>query len=96
VSASLCGAWRCADGFSDKVIRISKGDTGYLVSATDENDGEEGEVYDVKEDQGALRFCIHWPSNGRFAKYRFLLTDKNVADVTYSYSAQETWLRAET
>jgi hypothetical protein len=96
VGASICGVWRCADGFTDKVIRISKEDAGYLVSATDENDGEQAEIYEIREDQGALRFCAHWPSNGRFVKYRFLVTDQNIADVTYSYSAQETWLRAET
>lgn len=96
MNSFLCGSWRCADGFTATVITIQQSEAGYSVNATDENDGELAEVYDVKEDNGALRFCLHWASNGRFIKYRFFITDENVADVTFTYSTQETWIRSNT
>jgi hypothetical protein len=89
----LLGAWRCADGFSGVVIQFQDENGNLKVSATDEDDGEKAEIYDVNFVDGRFCFAAHWPSNGRLVKYRFLATGDGVADVTFTYSEQETWLK---
>lgn len=90
----LIGTWRSPDVLSSVVIHIAKANGQYQVSATDEDDGEKAEVYDVKEEGGDLCFATHWPSNGRLTKFRFLVTAEGVANVTFTYSEKETWLKS--
>ena len=87
----LVGKWQATDGFSDVIVSIEPKNNSFIVNVVDESDGEVAEVYETNFDGDALRFNVHWLGNGRFIKYRFLLTDKNTIDVTYTYSSQETW-----
>lgn len=89
----LAGSWRCADGFPGLTIHIEEENGAHKVSVIDEDDGEIAEVYDIRVEEGRLCFGTHWPSNGRFIKYRVLVTKDGIADVTFTYSAQETWLK---
>lgn len=95
INELLSGSWRCADRFFGLTIHFTEEDGALKVSVVDEDDGETAEVYDVKLEEGRLCFATHWPSNGRFIKYRILVTEEGVADVTFTYSAQETWLKAK-
>jgi len=89
----LIGKWSASDGFSDVVISISVLGSKFSVAVTDEMDKEYAEVYETHYDGERLKFNVHWPSNGRFIKYTFLLTDKNIVDVSYNYSGQEAWIK---
>lgn len=89
----FAGSWHCADGFSDVVIEVDGCEGHVLVRVRDESDQEEAEIYDLLFADGKLSFAAYWPSNGRFIKYRMLLTASDRADVTYTYSGQETWLK---
>jgi len=94
----LIGNWKAIDDFSDVIVSISvdADADGFEVSVQDPSDGEVAEVHDTKYDGDILSFNVHWPSNGRFIKYRFLLQSENQIDVTYTYSGQEIWQREET
>jgi len=92
----LAGSWKCCDGFSDVVITIKVRADNFNVSALDEYDGEEPEVYDIawNEKQLELSFAIHW-SSGRFIKYRFMPSVvEGRLELTYSFVGQELWERA--
>lgn len=91
----LIGKWVASDGFSDIVVNIEAVVKGFEVSVIDEADNEKAEIYDTKYEEDILSFKVHWPSNGRFVKYRFLLLSEKAIDVTYTYSGQETWLKLE-
>jgi len=92
----LVGSWHAADNFSEVVVIISAEENGFRVAVVDESDNEAAEVFDPKYDKETLSFRAHWPSNGRFVNYRFLLQSEGVIDVTYTYSGQEIWQRQKT
>ncbi len=89
----LVGSWQAADDFSDMVVSIVAVAEGFSVSVTDQTDGEVAEVFEPQYDGNVLSFSAHWPSNGRFIKYRFLLQSEGTVGVTYTYSGQEVWQR---
>ncbi len=89
----LVGKWQSPDDFSDVVVTIAAEINGFFVSVVDESDGEVAEVMDPKYYNEVLTFKVHWPSNGRFVQYRFLLQSKHSISVTYTYSSQEIWGR---
>lgn len=91
----LVGTWRCPDVLSFVAIHISKINGQYQVSAIDEDDGENADVYDVREENGDLFFATHWSSTGRLIKFKFLVTAEGVANVTLAYTEKETWLKAK-
>jgi hypothetical protein len=66
------------------------------VTGIDTGEGEIAQIYDVAWHEGkhTLEFSAHWPSTGRMTKNRFQpSTANNRADVTYTFTAQETWER---
>lgn len=92
----LLGTWRCCDGFSDVEYTVTVNDGTLTVVGTDKHDGESAEIRDVvwSTHKNELHFSAYWPSSGRFVKYRLqpsVAPDR--ADVTYTYTAQETWER---
>jgi hypothetical protein len=90
----LIGTWKCCDGFSDVQFTISTRSGLLAVDGTDTHDGEKAEIHDVVwlPDQSTLQFSAHWPSTGRFTKYRFQPSpSEGRVGVTYTYTAQEIW-----
>ena len=92
----LLGTWKCCDGFSDVQFSIAAEGGQLTVVGTDTDDGEKAEIHDVSwsPEQSTLQFAAHWASTGRFVRYRICpapVTGR--ANVTYTYSAQETWER---
>lgn len=90
------GQWTTSDGLSSVVVLIEKKSKEYSILVVDQSDSEEAEVYDIKSEEGVLFFKVHWASNGQFVKYQFRLLSENTVGVTYTFSAQETWLKIET
>ena len=87
------GDWVSSDGLSDVVFRISLSGNQFSINAVDAFDDEVAEVFEVTYVNKQLKFNVHWPSNGRFIKYTFLLTDNDTVSVSYLYSGQEIWKR---
>ena len=96
INNPLVGKWTASDGFSDVVVIISCELNKFQVSVLDQEDNEVAEVYDVRTENEALLFNVHWPSTGRFVKYRFLALHNGTVGVTYTYSGQDTWQKLET
>ena len=94
-SNPFVGQWTASDGLSNVVLVIEEVSDGYSVMVVDQSDSEEAEVYDVEFEEDVLSFKIHWESNGQFVKYQFRLLSDNTLGVTYTFSAQETWLKVE-
>lgn len=92
----LVGTWKCCDGFSGLHITISADGGKLTVVGVDTDDGEKAEIHDVSwsPEKTTLEFSAHWPTTGRFTKYRFRPAIAiGRVDVTYTYTAQETWER---
>jgi hypothetical protein len=90
------GTWRSCDGFSDVEYTIAIEDGRLTVSGFDKADGEAAEIRNVAWSAGTstLTFEAYWPSSGQLTKYRFAPAPRSGrANVTYSYTAQETWER---
>jgi hypothetical protein len=92
----LLGTWKYCDGFSDIEFTVTAEGGNLTVVGIDTHDGEKAEIHDISwsPEQGALQFSAHWPSTGRFVKYR--VCPASIAgrvNVTYTYSTQETWER---
>jgi hypothetical protein len=92
----LLGTWKCCDGFSDIQFSVAAEGGNLTVVGIDTDDGEKAEIRDVSwsPEQSTLQFAAHWVSTGRFVKYRICpaaVTGR--ANVTYTFSAQETWER---
>ena len=65
----LAGRWVALDEWDTQVVFDFKIQNGtYTVRAID-SDGEEPQIYDVREENNYLIFAIHW-SSGQFTKYR--------------------------
>jgi len=92
----LLGTWRACDGFSDVRYTVSAEGGKLTVTGIDIGEGEIAQIYDVAWHEGkyTLEFSAYWPSTGRLTKNRFQpSTANNRADVTYTFTAQETWER---
>lgn len=89
----LVGEWVSSDSFSDVVVTISISGNKFSINVVDTHDDEVAEVFEVTYFNEQLKFNVHWPSNGRFIKYTFLLTENDAVSVSYTYSGQETWKR---
>lgn len=90
----LVGTWRCADDFTSVEFQIVATAAAFNVSATDTEDGEVAEVYDVQWNGEAMTFAVHWVSTGRFTKYKLRAVTQKSVSVDFTYSGQETWLRS--
>lgn len=93
--ARFVGVWRCIDRLSELRFDIAFDNDVCSVKVWDEDDGDQGEVYHLAWDEGQslLSFAIHWPSSGRFTKYRVIPAPGEGLLVTYQLTAQETWER---
>jgi hypothetical protein len=92
----LLGTWKCCDGFSDVQFSVAAEGGNLTAVGIDTHDREKAEIHDVSwsPEQNTLQFVAHWPSTGRFVKYRIVPAPAaGRANVTYTYSAQETWER---
>lgn len=92
----LLGTWKCCDGFSDVQFSIAAEGGHPSVVSTDTDDGEKAGIHNVSwlPEQSTLQFLAHWPSTGRFVKYRVCPAPvAGRANVTYTFSTQETWER---
>jgi len=90
------GTWRSCDGFSDVEYTVAVSEGKLIVSGIDKSDGEAAEIRNVAWSAAmlVLTFEAYWPSSGQLTKNRFTLAPKSGrANVTYSYTAQETWER---
>ncbi len=90
----LLGKWKCCDGFSDIQFTVSADDGNFTVTGIDTSDGEHAEIHGVSFslESHTLSFAAHWPRTGRFMKYKFQpAIASGRADVTYSFTTQETW-----
>ncbi len=94
----LVGVWRPSDDFSDLEISIGIGtDEGiFHVLARDLSDGETAEVTNVFFEDDVLRFTLYWPSSGRTVSYKFMIQSDTTVASTFTFTAQEIWLKKET
>lgn len=92
----LVGTWRFADPFNAVEFRIAAAPDGFEVQVVDADDETRAEVYDVVWDGEVLRLAVHWPSTGRFTKYALRALTKDSVGVDFTYSGQDTLLRADT
>jgi hypothetical protein len=92
----LLGTWKSRDAFSDVQFTVAAEGGNLSVVGIDTDDGEKAEIRDVSwsPEKGTLQFSAHWPSTGRFVKYRICPAPvAGRANVDYTYSTQETWER---
>jgi hypothetical protein len=92
----LLGTWKTCDGFSDMHFTVSAENGKLLVTGVDIEDGEKPDIRDVvwTEEKRTLEFSSYWASTGRLVKYRLRpAIAPGRAEVTYTYTAQETWER---
>jgi hypothetical protein len=90
------GTWRSCGGFTDVEYTVTLEDGRLVVIGIDKGDGEVAEIRHVafSAAQAALTFEAYWPSTGQLTKYRFSVAPRSErANVTYSFTAQETWER---
>jgi hypothetical protein len=90
------GTWRSCDGFTDVEYTVSAEGGSLLVSGVDKSDGEVAEIRNVNwsASTSVLTFEAYWPKTGQTTKYRFGPAPRpGRANVTYTYTAQETWER---
>ena len=82
----IAGRWIDVDKLSltSLVFEISIDNGHYGVRLIDPSDGEEAEIYDLKEADNGLTFAAHWET-GRFTKYRLRVFGDQI-DVTYTYN----------
>jgi len=90
----LLGTWKACDGFSDVHFTVNAENGKLVVTGVDIEDGEKPEIRDVvwTEEKRTLEFTSYWSSTGRLVKYRMRpAIAAGRAEVTYTYTAQETW-----
>ncbi len=90
----LVGIWVSADEYASEVeYSVTPKGTTFRVKATDGNDGEVADIFEVKWDGEVLSFATHWNSTGRFARCRLQALSKNRVSLTYTYTDNETFHR---
>ena len=90
----LVGIWVSADEYASEVeYSVSSKGTTFRVKATDGNDGEVADIFEVKWDGEVLSFATHWNSTGRFARCRLQALSKNTVSLTNTYTDNETFHR---
>jgi hypothetical protein len=63
------------------------------VRAVDKADGEEAEVFDLKQSKRELSFAAYW-SSGQFTQYRLRLYGDTEVLVTFTFTNTVTFKRA--
>ena len=94
----LVGTWKSCDGFSSVELTIRLDGNELTVFVIDRDDEETAEIQDVVWDErtSELGFSTYWQSSGRLTKYRVApCPARGRANVTYTYTAQETWEQIE-
>jgi hypothetical protein len=91
--ASFVGTWVSFDQplTSHVQYTVKRNKQEYRVAAVDTYDSEKGEVYDVRwnKNDGTLEFACYWASSGRFIKCKFLQTEEDRIDLTFTYTDHE-------
>ncbi|CCB63261.1 MULTISPECIES: hypothetical protein [unclassified Hyphomicrobium] len=90
----LLGRWICMDEWSTWVAIEIEWVPGQRISvrATDTNDSENAEIYDVKFEGEVLEFAAHW-STGYFTKYKVRALGHHM-EVTATYTRVDHFKKA--
>jgi hypothetical protein len=93
-AADFSGRWVSGSDWETEVVFvIAKRKGTYQITATDEWDGEKGEVHGIEAGAGTLRFAVYW-STGRFTKYRLRLLTDDTVEMTLTHTATLHYRRA--
>ena len=92
----LCGTWDCTEFASEVRFIITCKDGGMGVEVIDIADRERADVFEIFFKDDVLSFAAYWNSSGRFVRYKVRFTEGDELGVTYTYTAQTTFLRKKT
>jgi hypothetical protein len=89
---TLVGCWISGTESGGKIeYVVNSHSSGFKVKAIDRFDSEAADIFEVKWDGRILSFGTLWNSTGRFLRCQFQAIAKN--EVSYTYTANETWHR---